>query len=115
MIYKYYTRLVLIGIGAWVVFSIMVLSTLALAEESVCAPRKDIVTHLNKHQEVVVGRGTTLSGQIMIEVFASPVDDLTFTMLTTDLTGNSCIQFYGWSWISVGPRSGELKALRREE
>lgn len=68
----------------------------ATSENSVCAPRDDLIaqlgTQFNEDQKAV----GLLGEQAVMEVYAS--DQGTWTILTTDINGTSCIIAAGEGW-----------------
>lgn len=68
----------------------------ATSEGNVCAPREDLVSQLGfqfDERQKAVG---LLGEQAVMEVYAS--DQGSWTILTTDIEGNSCIIAAGEGW-----------------
>ncbi|MDZ5699352.1 MULTISPECIES: hypothetical protein [Phyllobacteriaceae] len=71
----------------------------ATSESSICAPREDLVSQLgNQFNESQKAIGL-LGDRAVMEVFTS--DQGSWTILTTDIEGNSCIVAAGEGWDDV--------------
>ena len=84
----------------------LLISTGAATAEQVCAPRDRAVNQLEKQfQENVSGRGLTVNGMRMIELFVSEAGS--WTVLASDPAGLSCIIASGESWQGTTKLVGE--------
>ena len=71
-----------------------------------CVPRDTAVEQLTQHHgEQVTARGLTSSGQVMFELFAT--DSGSWTLVTTDARGRSCVVASGDSWMAVPRIKGD--------
>ena len=74
--------------------------------QEVCIPREDAIRTLAvQHDESVASRGLIQDGRAMIEVFVSKAG--TWTVVTTDTQGVSCIVANGDSWFAVTAPKGD--------
>lgn len=84
---------------------IMVLAVVAMSAgaaqaktASQCAPRADIIKALgDKYHESVAGRGL-INANVVLEIFVS--DKGSFTVLASDIKGQSCVMSVGEGWDS---------------
>lgn len=82
------------------------ISTGSATAEQICAPRDRAVKQLEKQfQENVSGRGLTLNGMRMIELFVSETGS--WTVLASDPTGLSCVVASGEGWQGTTKLVGE--------
>ena len=71
-----------------------------------CVPRDTAVEQLTQHHgEQVTARGLTANGQMMLELFAT--DSGSWTLVTTDVGGRSCVVASGESWMPVPRIEGD--------
>ena len=69
----------------------------SVVAEQTCAPRDRAANQLEKQfRESVSGRGITVNGMRMIELFVSETGS--WTVLASDPTGRSCIIASGEGW-----------------
>ena len=69
-------------------------------------PHDTAVQQLTQHHgERVMGRGLTSSGRAMLELFAT--DSGSWTLVTTDVNGNSCVVASGDAWAPVPRIEGD--------
>ncbi|KFB08735.1 MULTISPECIES: hypothetical protein [Nitratireductor] len=84
------------GLTALAAVALFTGSQQATSEASVCAPRDDLVNQLglqfNESQKAV----GMLGAEAVMEVFTSSQGS--WTILTTDVNGNSCIMAAGEGW-----------------
>jgi hypothetical protein len=82
---------------AMVAAALMVTGGTALADEPICAPRKDTLKVLaDKYGEVPVAAGLSADG-VIVEVLASD-GGATFTIILTAPDGTSCFLTAGENW-----------------
>jgi hypothetical protein len=66
-----------------------------------CLPHDEVPAHLKAtHNEILIGKGLSRSG-LGVEFFASP--EGTWTFVTTDVNGLSCIRAAGTFWQTIEP------------
>ena len=84
----------------------LLISAGSATAEQVCAPRDLAVNQLEKQfRENVSGRGLTVNGMRMIELFVSEAGS--WTVLASDPAGLSCIIASGESWQGTTTLIGE--------
>ena len=84
----------------------LLISAGSATAEQVCAPRDHAVSQLEKQfQENVSGRGLTVNGRQMIELFVSETGS--WTVLASDPAGFSCVIVSGESWQGTATLIGE--------
>lgn len=77
-------------------FVVLVSASVAGAQQ-LCLPRDAAVARLDgQYAEKVFGRGLVQGGRAMIEVFVSKTG--TWTVLITDVNGQSCMVAAGENW-----------------
>ena len=82
------------------------ISTGSATAEQICVPRDRAVNQLEKQfQENVSGRGLTVNGRQMIELFVSETGS--WTVLASDPAGFSCVIVSGESWQGTATLIGE--------
>ena len=68
--------------------------------QQLCGPRDAAIAELEgKHNERVVGRGIVDGERQMIEIFQSETG--TWTVMVTDIKGESCLVASGQSWLAT--------------
>ncbi|MFQ5984520.1 MAG: hypothetical protein ACE5LL_03270 [Alphaproteobacteria bacterium] len=76
---------------------VLLLFASAANAQQLCLLRGDAVGQLeNKFKEQVVGRGLAQGGRAMVELFVGETG--TWTVVVTDVNGQSCIVASGESW-----------------
>jgi hypothetical protein len=71
----------------------------------VCAPYGVIAQKLIEVDEVIIGRGITSRGEALVELHIS--QDGSFTVLTRQPNGVTCLQVWGQNWTAVEPMWGD--------
>ena len=79
---------------------IMVLPVSQATAQQACLVRDDVIKQLDKqYGETVSGRGLTQTGEAMVELFANK--EGSWTLVVTDVAGQSCIIAAGDAWQKV--------------
>ncbi len=93
-------------ISSLIAASILFLSATSANAQQVCASRDRAVVQLEKQfEENVSGRGLTLNGKKMFELFIS--EKGSWTMLISDPQGRSCIVASGEYWQGITALIGD--------
>ena len=80
--------------------------TQAAHAQQICTPHDKAVSQLEKQfDEQVAGRGLAENGKRMLELFVS--EKGSWTLLTSDARGRSCVMASGESWHGVKRLVGE--------
>ena len=93
-------------IASLIAASVLFLSATSANAQQVCAPRDRVVMQLKKQfEEEVSGRGLTVNGKKMIELFIS--EKGSWTMLISDPRGRSCVVASGEYWQGITALVGD--------
>ncbi len=93
-------------ISSLIAASVLFLSATSANDQQVCAPRDRAVMQLEKQfEEKASGRGFTVNGKRMIELFIS--EKGSWTMLISDPQGRSCIVASGEYWQGITALVGD--------
>ncbi len=93
-------------ISSLIAASVLFLSATSANAQQVCAPRDRAVVQLEKQfEENVSGRGLTLNGKKMFELFIS--EKGSWTMLISDPQGRSCVVASGEYWQGITALVGD--------
>ena len=93
-------------ISSLIAASVLFLSATSANAQQVCAPRDRVVVQLKKQfEEEVSGRGLTVNGKKMIELFIS--EKGSWTMLISDPQGRSCVVASGEYWQGITALVGD--------
>jgi len=84
------------GLAALAAVALFTGAQQATSESGVCAPRKDLVAQLGSQYNETQKAVGLLGEQAVMEVYAS--EQGTWTILTTDTNGQSCIVAAGDGW-----------------
>ena len=102
------------GLRGILVGSVMAVSVVAASltasapayTQQLCLLRDTAVSQLTKqHGEAVTGRGLATSGKHMVELYTA--ESGAWTLVTTDVNGQSCIIASGEAWLPVKSEPGE--------
>ncbi len=76
------------------------------AAQDVCVLREAAVQHLEQnYDERIVGRGLARAGKTMVELLTS--DGGTWTIVVTNVNGETCVLASGEAWTNSTARPGE--------
>lgn len=80
--------------------AIMVLPVSQATAQQACLVRDDVIKQLDKqYGEAITARGLTQTGEAMVELFANK--EGSWTLVVTDVAGQSCIIATGDAWQKV--------------
>ena len=79
------------------------LTPVAQAQQQKCAPQEQIgLLLMQRFGESVIGRGV-INEERIVELYVSPTDDRTFTIVITTSKGVSCLAMSGNDWEFARP------------